>query len=80
MYKRQELRSGKFILTFDISDFTDTISVKMFVRPELFEEVKGVINVGSFIRIKGVTTIDKFDGCLLYTSPGDGGAHYHALG
>ncbi len=60
----RELRSGKFILTFDISDFTDTISVKMFVRPELFEEVKGVINVGSFIRIKGVTTIDKFDGEL----------------
>ena len=60
----RELRSGKFILTFDVSDFTDTISVKMFVRPELFEEVKGVINVGSFIRIKGVTTIDKFDGEL----------------
>lgn len=40
----RELRSGKFILTFDISDFTDTISVKMFVRPELFEEVKGVID------------------------------------
>ena len=47
-----------------MTDFTDTISVKMFVRPELFEEVKGVINVGSFIRVKGVTTIDKFDGEL----------------
>ncbi len=60
----RELRSGKFILTFDVTDFTDTITVKMFVRPELFEEVKGVINIGDFIKIKGVTTIDRFDGEL----------------
>ena len=60
----RELRSGKFILTFDVTDFTDTITVKMFVRPELFDEVKAVLPVGSFIRIKGVTTIDRFDGEL----------------
>ena len=60
----RELRSGKFILTFDVTDFTDTITVKMFVRPELFDEVKGVLPVGGFIRIKGVTTIDRFDGEL----------------
>ncbi len=60
----RELRSGKFILTFDLTDFTDTITVKMFIRPELFEEVKAVIRVGSFVKVKGVTTIDKFDGEL----------------
>ena len=60
----RELRSGKFILTFDVTDFTDTITAKMFIRPELFEEVKAVIQVGMFLKIKGVTTIDKFDGEL----------------
>ena len=60
----RELRSGKFILTFDVTDYTDTITAKMFIRPELFEEVKAVINVGMFLKIKGVTTIDKFDGEL----------------
>ena len=36
----------------------------MFIRPELFDEVKAVISPGIFIRVKGVTTIDKFDGEL----------------
>lgn len=62
--ENRELRSGKFILTFDVSDFTDTITVKMFIRPELFDEVKAVISPGIFIKVKGVTTIDKFDGEL----------------
>ena len=60
----RELRSGKFILTFDITDFTDTITAKMFIRPEIFNEVKDMIKTGMFIKIKGVTTIDKFDGEL----------------
>ena len=62
--ENRELRSGKFILTFDVSDFTDTLTVKMFIRPELFDEVKSVITPGIFIKVKGVTTIDKFDGEL----------------
>lgn len=62
--ENRELRSGKFILTFDVSDFTDTITVKMFIRPEIFDEVKSAINPGMFIKVKGVTTIDKFDGEL----------------
>lgn len=62
--ENRELRSGKFILTFDLSDFTDTITVKMFIRPELFQEVKALIHTGMFVKVKGVTTIDKFDGEL----------------
>ena len=47
----RELRSGKFILTFDITDFTDTIRAKMFIRPEIFDEVKNVIQKGMFLKI-----------------------------
>ena len=36
----------------------------MFIRPEIFDEVKNVIQKGMFLKIKGVTTIDKFDGEL----------------
>ena len=50
--ENRELRSGKFILTFDVSDFTDTITVKMFIRPEIFDEVKSAINPGMFIKVK----------------------------
>lgn len=60
----RELRSGKTIMIFDVTDFTDTITVKMFAKEEQLDDLKAAIVQGSFIRIKGVTTIDKFDGEL----------------
>ena len=49
---------------FAVTDFTDTIMVKMFVRNEQLPDVLGDIKKGAFLKIKGVTTIDKFDGEL----------------
>ncbi|ADL04444.1 PolC-type DNA polymerase III [Lacrimispora saccharolytica] len=60
----RELRSQKTIMIFDVTDFTDTITVKMFAREEQLEDLKAAVVQGSFIRLKGVTTIDKFDGEL----------------
>jgi len=60
----RELRSQKTIMIFDVTDFTDTITVKMFAREEQIDDLKAAVVQGSFIRIKGVTTIDKFDGEL----------------
>ena len=68
--KAGSFEADKFILTFDITDFTDTITAKMFIRPEIFDEVKNVIQKGMFLKIKGVTTIDKFDGELTLGSIG----------
>ncbi|MDO4326984.1 MAG: PolC-type DNA polymerase III [bacterium] len=55
------LRSGRTIILFDITDFTDTISVKIFAREDMLEDLEKAVVLNSFIRIKGVTTIDKFD-------------------
>ncbi|WP_124067486.1 PolC-type DNA polymerase III [Clostridium sp. E02] len=60
----RELRSGKTILIFDVSDFTDTITVKIFAKEEQLPDLKNAVVFGNFIRIKGVTTIDRFDGEL----------------
>ena len=60
----RELRSGKTILIFDITDFTDSITVKVFAREEMLEDLNNAVVLGNFIKIKGVTTIDKFDGEL----------------
>lgn len=60
----RELRSGKTIMIFDVTDFTDTLTVKMFAKEEQLEDLNAAVMKGSFIRIKGVTTIDKFDGEL----------------
>ena len=61
---KRELRSGKVIFMFDITDFTDSISVKMFMMPEQLEEVEKDLKPGTFVRVKGVTTIDRFSGEL----------------
>ena len=58
----RELRNGeKTILMFAVTDFTDTIMVKMFCRNEQLPEIKKDIFVGAFLKIRGVTTIDRFD-------------------
>ena len=58
------LRSGKTIMIFDLTDFTDTITVKMFIKPEMLDEVKEFLRMGTFLKLKGITNIDKFDGEL----------------
>ncbi len=60
----RELRSGKTIVIFNVSDFTDTITVKIFAREENLEDLKAATQAGTFIKLKGVTTIDRFDGEL----------------
>lgn len=60
----REIRNEKTIVMFAITDFTDTIMVKMFTRNEQIPEILTGIKKGAFLKIKGVTTIDKFDGEL----------------
>ena len=51
----QEIRNEKTIVMFAITDFTDTIMVKMFVRNEQLPEILGEVKSGAFLKIKGVT-------------------------
>ncbi len=60
----REIRGEKTILIFDVTDFTDTITVKMFARNEQLPDIMPHVKPGAFVRLKGVTTIDRFDGEL----------------
>ena len=60
----RELRSGKTIIIFNMTDFTDTITVKVFAGEDTVDEINKAVSVGSFIRLCGMTTIDRFDGEL----------------
>ena len=60
----RELRSGNSLFIFSISDFTDTISVKVFAREESLEDLKTATKAGQFVRLTGVANIDRFDGEL----------------
>ena len=57
----REIRNEKTILIFPVTDFTDSIVIKMFLRNEQVPEVKEEIKKGAFLKLKGVTTIDRFD-------------------
>ncbi len=58
------LRSGKTIIIFHITDFTDTITVKVFANEDTLADLDAAIEKGKFIRLRGMTTIDRFDGEL----------------
>lgn len=64
----KEIRNEKTIYMFAVTDFTDSIMVKMFLRNEQLPEILGEIKKGAFLKIKGVTNIDKFDNELTIAS------------
>ena len=58
----REIRNEKTIVIMSVTDFTDSIVLKIFTRnDQLPELLDGGLTKGAFLKIKGVTTIDKFD-------------------
>ncbi len=66
--EERQLKTGTSLFVFNLTDFTDTITVKMFARPERAEKVREFLHPKVFLKIKGTTAIDKFDGELGITS------------
>ncbi len=60
-YETRELRNEKTLVTFDVTDFTDTITAKIFVGTEQVPQVETSLQVGTFIKLKGMCVMDKFD-------------------
>ncbi len=58
---KREIRNEKTIIIFQITDFTDTITVKMFAHNEQVPELLEHIKKGAFFKLKAVAMIDKFD-------------------
>ena len=66
--EEREIRGERTIITMTLSDFTDTIHVKMFVKNEFLEDIRGKIKAGAFVKLKGMTTLDRFDHELTISS------------
>ncbi|MCI8570198.1 MAG: PolC-type DNA polymerase III [Lachnospiraceae bacterium] len=60
-FDTREIKNERTILMFDVTDFTDTMTIKMFAHNEQVAEIKEGIRPGAFVKIKGITTIDRFD-------------------
>ncbi|MDO4513814.1 MAG: PolC-type DNA polymerase III [Lachnospiraceae bacterium] len=57
----REIRNEKSILTFEVTDYTDTIKVKLFARNDQVGEITQGAPKGAFIKLQGISVIDKFD-------------------
>lgn len=56
----RELKSGKFIVSGTITDFTDTIAFKIFVQPDDREPILEELKKDKFYIIKGVPMYDTY--------------------
>ena len=57
----REIRNEKTIIIMSVTDFTDSIVLKIFTRNDARDELLQHLKKGAFLKIRGVTTIDKFD-------------------
>lgn len=64
----REIRNEKTIVMFSITDYTDSIKVKMFMRTDMVEDLFLELKVGAFIKLKGISNIDNFDSELVISS------------
>ena len=60
-FDSREIKNERTILMFDVTDFTDTMTIKLFAHNEQVDEIKQGIKPGAFVKLKGIATIDKFD-------------------
>lgn len=61
--EQREINADKLLVTFPMTDFTDTIICKLFIKKELAEELSifEFIRTGNFIRLKGIASFDTYD-------------------
>ena len=58
---RRDIKNEKVLLIYHITDFTDTMTFKLFVHSDQVDEITSVIKEGSFVKLKGMAAVDKFD-------------------
>uniref|UniRef100_UPI00271469DE PolC-type DNA polymerase III n=1 Tax=Anaerotignum sp. TaxID=2039241 RepID=UPI00271469DE len=58
----REIKSGeKYIISFDITDKTDSTTVKFFVKKSIYDgELQGIFKTGACMRVQGDVQFDKY--------------------
>ena len=57
----REIRNEKTIIIFAVTDFTDSITAKIFTKNEFLPQVLSNLKVGKFVRMKAMAVMDKYD-------------------
>ena len=58
--EERETKSGKILLTLDVTDKTYTIACKMFLDKQKFEDIGGKLKEGSFVLLQGRPQFDTY--------------------
>ena len=58
--EERELRNGKILLTIDVTDKTCTVSCKMFLDKQKYEDVNGKLKKDSYVVVQGRPQIDAY--------------------
>ncbi|MCQ2523307.1 MAG: PolC-type DNA polymerase III [Lachnospiraceae bacterium] len=66
---RRDIRNEKSILFIDVTDFTDTMRMKIFVKTEMADDYLKRLAPKKFIKVKGIPQLDTFDNELSIGSP-----------
>ncbi|MGN1023350.1 MAG: PolC-type DNA polymerase III N-terminal domain-containing protein, partial [Lachnospiraceae bacterium] len=67
--ERRDIRNNKSILKFVITDFTDSIAVKIFAPTEEADKAMERLAPGRFVKVQGYTKMDTFEHEITITSP-----------
>ena len=67
-WDEREIRGEKTIVTITVTDYTDTIRIKIFEKNDEMEAFREKLKKGAFIKLKGLTAMDRFDNELTISS------------
>ena len=57
----REIRNERTILIFVVTDFTDSMTVKLYLQNEQLKEITGTLKEGAFVKVRGVVSLDRYD-------------------
>ena len=66
--EERELRTGKRLITADVTDYTDSVSIKLFVAADDIDVIREYIKVGGFYKIKGNPAFDTYQHEINFSS------------
>ena len=66
--ERETRKGDLYIVSIDVTDFTDTISCKCFIPCGKIDEFNAAVNTGAFIKVKGEALFDKYSRELVINS------------
>ena len=56
----RETKSGKMLVTLNVTDNTDTISCKAFLNKDKFDQIKGRVKDGKYVKLQGRPQFDTY--------------------